>query len=44
MQDCVTDLQNILQRQHLEARSVVLERGVYTICQNYKEYTVAEKI
>lgn len=35
--------QNIIQRQHDEARLTVLGRGEYTICQNYKEYTVAEE-
>lgn len=43
VQDCVMHLQNIIQRQHDEARLAVLGRGEYTVSQHYKECTVPEE-
>lgn len=43
VQDCVTHLQNIVQRQYDEARLAVLGRGEYSISEPYREYQVNEE-
>ena len=43
VQDCVGHIQNIIQRQHDEARLAVLGRGEYTVSEDYKEYAVPEE-
>lgn len=43
VQDCVTHLQNNVQRQYDEARLAMLGRGKYSISEPYKEYQVEEE-
>lgn len=43
VQDCLTHLQNILQRQYNQAKLVVLGRGEYSVSEPNREYQVNEE-